>query len=431
MHGATLHASGSYPDAVSTPGEIHSDTPDLEASRSSVVVGDELEVVVDRVAHGGHMVARSGAFVVFVRHALPGERVRARITHVRSTFAHAEVVQVLEAHPERRAAPCSVAGVCGGCDFLHASEVLQRAMKCEVLRDALVRQGRLDPLQVEALLGEGIVDLGLHFGWRTRMHYRVVDASLGLKRYRGAELVDVRGCLIANPTGHAAALRAAHDLPSGSDLWMATDGQTTAVAADKDSTGIGHEIVVDGVNLAFDTSIAGFWQVHPLLAQALVDTALAWGDPRPGETWWDLYSGVGPLAGAVGHRVGPHGTVHAVESSKTAVRAGRRALAAMPQIRFHRDDVRRWLARQGGGRPHGVIVDPPRAGAGAHIVAALADAGATRIVMIACDPVALGRDTALLAARGYRLDLVRAWDAFPQTHHVETIAVFRSEDRIS
>ena len=381
------------------------------------------------------MVARLGSFVVFVRHALPGERVRARITRVHSTFAHADVTAVLEAHSERRAAGCAVAGVCGGCDFLHASEDLQRAMKGAVLREALVRHGRLDPEQTEAMVGDGVIDLGLHLGWRTRMHYRVMDGSVALKKHHSDELVDARECVIADPDGHAAALRAARSLPSGSDLWMASGRDGTAVASKDESGRVGHSIVVDGEEFEFETSIDGFWQIHPRLAQALVDAVLAWGDPQPGETWWDLYSGVGPLATAVGHRVGPRGTVHAVESSGAAVRAARAAVDGLPQVRCHRADVRRWLDKRVGkrpeGRPDGVIVDPPRSGAGAAIVESLVRATPRRIVVIACDPVALGRDTALLAAGGYRLDRVRAWDAFPQTHHFETIAIFRPDDRIS
>ena len=434
VHAATLHASGAYPDAVSSPGAVDRDHSSPRGSQDPIRVGDEHELSIERVAHGGHMVARLGSFVVFVRHALPGERVRARITHVRSKFAHADVTAVLESHPDRRAPACSVAGVCGGCDFLHASESLQRVLKGEVLREALVRHGRLDPEHAQALLGDGVEDLGLDYGWRTRMHYRVVDGSVALKGYRSDDLVDVRDCLIADPGGHAAARRAAGNLPSGADLWMATGTEGITVAATKGSGRVGHSIVVDGEEFEFETSIDGFWQVHPRLAQALVDVVLAWGDPQPGETWWDLYSGVGPLAAAVGHRVGPHGTVHAVESSGDAVRAARAAVG-LPQVRCHHDDVHRWLRKHGGGRsqdrPNGVVVDPPRSGAGAAVVESLVRARPDRIVLIACDPVALGRDTALLATGGYRLDGLHAWDAFPQTHHFETIAIFRPEHRIS
>ena len=303
-----------------------------------------------------------------------------------------------------------------------------------MLREALVRHGRLDPEHAETLLGDGVEDLGLEYGWRTRMHYRVVDGSVALKGYRSDDLVDVRDCLIADPGGHAAARRAAWGLPSGSDLWMATGTQGITVAATKGSGRVAHSILVDGEEFEFQTAIDGFWQVHPRLAQALVDVVLAGGDPQPGETWWDLYSGVGPLAAAVGQRVGPHGTVHAVESSGAAVRAARAAVG-LPQVRCHHDDVQRWLGKRGGGssqdRPNGVVVDPPRSGAGAAVVESLVRVRPDRIVLIACDPVALGRDTALLATGGYRLERLHAWDAFPQTHHFETIAIFRPEHRIS
>ena len=426
MHAPTLHKGCSYPDAVSTPS-----TSRGVATPDPILVGDEHELLVTEVAHGGHMVARLGSFVVFVRHALPGETVRARITHVRSTFAHADVVAVLRAHPSRRTAPCSVAGVCGGCDFLHASEDLQRAMKTSVLTQALIRHGRLEPERAQALIGAGVESLGRDFGWRTRMHYRVSGGSVALKKYRSDEVVDVRDCVIADPIGHAAALRAAEHVQPGSDLWMATGLEGIVVAESSDLATVRHSIIVDGTQLEFETTIDGFWQVHPFLAQTLVDTVLSWGDPKPGETWWDLFAGVGPFAAAIGLRVGAAGRVHAVESSATAVRSARVALAGMPWVRCHLGDVGRWLGRPGRGRPQGVIVDPPRAGLGKGLVSALAHAGPELIVMIACDPVALGRDIALLAARGFNLERLRAWDAFPQTHHMEAIATFRSDDRIS
>jgi tRNA/tmRNA/rRNA uracil-C5-methylase (TrmA/RlmC/RlmD family) len=167
-----------------------------------------------------------------------------------------------------------------------------------------------------------------------------------------------------------------------------------------------------------------FWQVHADLPEALVEAVLDLGAPAPEEAWWDLYSGAGLFAAFLGEAVGPEGRVEAVESSAPAVRSARRALHDQPQVRLHLGDVASWV-RGRKDSPAGVVLDPPRAGAGPGIVEAIAATAAARILYVACDPVALGRDTARLAACGYRLTALRAFDAFPMTHHFEVVALVR------
>ena len=431
MHAATLHAFCSYPDVVSTP----------PIDGESVSVGQVLEVETTKVAHGGHMVARWGAMVIFVRHALPGERVRVRITEVRSKYLRGDVVEVLDAHPRRRSALCPVAGQCGGCDFQHAPEDLQRTLKFDVLHEALVHQGRLESTRVDDLMSEGLIDLGSDVGWRTRMHYRTMTAAggrtvLALHQHRSDQLVDASGCVIADPRGHAQAEAFAAGLEPGVDVFLAVGGDDPVVASSaREAPGIVQELSLGGRDFTFSTAIDGFWQVHPSLVRAVVDTTIEWARPREGETWWDLYAGVGPISAALGVAVGDRGRVEAVEGSSIAVREGRRALTTMPWVRWHRSDVRRFVrTRAGAGsgpKPDGVVMDPPRAGAGAEVVAAVVGLGPRVVVLVACDPVALARDTDAFRRHGYELVRLRAWDAFPQTHHLETIAVFEPGDRIS
>lgn len=431
VHATTLHALGSYPDVVSTP----------LLDGDPVSVGEVLEVEATKVAHGGHMVARWGALVVFVRHALPGERVRVRITEVRSRYLRGDVIEVLDAHPRRRAAMCPVAGLCGGCDFQHAPEDFQRSLKFDVLHEALVHQGRLESTRVDDLMSEGLIDLGSDTGWRTRMHYRtMVDAGgetvLALHQHRSDELVDASGCVIADRQGHAEAQAFAAGLTPGSDVFLAVgrDGPVVASHA-RAAPEVPHRLAIGDTDLTFATTIDGFWQVHPRLVSAVVDTTIQWGRPRAGETWWDLFAGVGPISAALGVAVGERGRVDAVEGSAIAVREGRRALKTMPWVRWHRGDVRRFVRSRtedrSGPRPAGVVMDPPRAGAGPDVVAALTGLSPRVIVVVSCDPASLARDTDTFRRHGYELARLRAWDAFPQTHHMETIAVFEPGDRIS
>jgi len=436
MHVSTLHARYTYPDVVS---ELPPSSAIVGAK--PVAVGDVFEVEVGKVAHGGHMVARTGDLVTFVRHALPGERVRIVITEVKPRFLRADVVEVVRRHPERREVLCPAAGTCGGCDFQHIPEPVQRELKAAVIHESLVHHGQLSVARVDELLVAGLIDFGLQTGWRTRMRYRTTEAAPGvgvvaMYRHRSDHWVDASPCVIAEPSGHRAAEELAGAVAPESEVFMATGLNGPVVDVGPDPVGVTfQQIAVDEKIFEFSIPLTGFWQVHPMLGQAIVDRLVEVADPRAGETWWDLYAGVGPLAAALGARVGSQGRVEAVESSRSAVDSGSQALSEMPWVNWTRADVRRWLSnprkRQEQPRPAGVVVDPPRSGAGRRVLDPICRARPRVVVVVACDPIALGRDTAILAEHGYAMANLRVWDAFPQTHHMEAMAVFTPSDQIS
>jgi len=241
-------------------------------------------------------------------------------------------------------------------------------------------------------------------------------------------------CTIADPVGHEAAIREARGLDPGSDVLMATglDGPVISLA-DNGMGSVRHRLRIGDEHVDFHIPVDGFWQVHPELAQAIVDYVLEIVAPQEGQTWWDLYAGAGPIAAGLAHRVGPSGRIVAVEGSKQSVASGIQALHRMPWVRWHRAEVGRWLSQAAASEraPHGVVLDPPRNGAGAQVLRDVVAQRPRVVVIVACDPIALARDTALLADGGYRLRNVRVWDAFPQTHHMETLAAFEPGDRIS
>lgn len=362
-------------------------------------VGDERVVEVGPVAHGGHFIAHSDGRTLFVRHALPGEKVRIRITSVSRKLVRADAVEVLTASSDRVPAPCPWAhpGGCGGCDFQHVALPAQRALKQQVLTEALTRFGRLTADQLAGL------DLAVHelpghpdgLHWRTRVTW-ATDARgrVGLRQHHSHDVIAVDRCLIA---------------ADGVD----TPGTHPPAKVVREVRGREWRLAGDD-----------FWQVHAALPEALVDAVLEFGDPRAGETWWDLYSGAGLFAAFLGEAVGAEGEVIAVESAPTGVKAARRALHDLPQVALEQSEVGPWLLTAPG-RPHGVVLDPPRAGAGREVLEGVTERAPDSIVYVACDPVALGRDTATLAELGYRLTALRAFDAFPMTHHLETVACFQ------
>jgi tRNA/tmRNA/rRNA uracil-C5-methylase (TrmA/RlmC/RlmD family) len=432
--------------------------------------GQVIQVTIVDVAHGGWCVARpDDGPVVFVRHALPGETIRARITEVTSRLARAEAVEILAASPDRVEAPCPHArpGGCGGCDWQHAALPAQRALKAAVLHQQLRRLAGLDrEVIVEPLPGDEEPGAGL--GWRTRVQFAVrPDGVAGLRAHRSHEVIDIGECLIAQP-GITELGLLARRWPGTSSLeaLVATGSGERAVivggaersgpqgSAPPDIPGADAVLRRAGPSNRRLTPVRGraylsqraagrdwrvsagaFWQVHPGAADALTDAVMTALEPRPGDVALDLYCGAGLFAGVLAPAVGPGGTVVGVEADATAVRDARHNLRSWPWARVHKGDVAAVLRRDGSRVQSGaegaalpparlVVADPPRSGLARAVIEYLgtAEHGAARFAYVSCDPATLARDVGLLMARGWVLAGLRAFDAFPMTHHIECVA---------
>jgi tRNA/tmRNA/rRNA uracil-C5-methylase (TrmA/RlmC/RlmD family) len=386
------------------------------------LTGREIQLEIGPVAHGGHCVARHEGRVVFVRHAIPGERVRATVTEGTETsrFLRADAVAVLDASPDRVTPPCPYAGpdACGGCDFQHVSVPRQRQLLGDVVREQLDRLAGIDwQGEVEAVPGD---DAGLR--WRTRMQFSATgDGRRALRKHRSHDLVAIGDCRIASTS-----------LPDVSEALG-----RGAPSADAVVTATGDRVVLTpGSPAPVVTEVAAgrrwvlhaddFWQVHPGAADALSAAVLDGAAPVAGERCWDLFSGVGLFAAVLAEAVGPGGSVVAVESRRRAVDHARSNLADLPNVRCVHDRVERFVrSRIAQGRLDVVVLDPPRSGAGAAVVQALARQSPRAVAYVACDPAALARDLATLARCGYELAGLRAFDIFPMTHHVECVAICR------
>jgi tRNA/tmRNA/rRNA uracil-C5-methylase (TrmA/RlmC/RlmD family) len=369
-----------------------------------------LDLDVGPVAHGGHCVARYEGRVLFVRHALPGERVRAVVTEDGGgSFCRADAVAVLAPSPDRVPAPCdwARAGGCGGCDLQHATPDAQRRLKADVLAEQLRRLAGLERrVEVEELPG-GVL------GWRTRVRLAVDDEGrAGLRAHRSHDVLPVADCPITVPGALPPVL--AREFPPGSEVEVVADA-TGAVAVDAPA-------VQRAAGREWRLSPGVFWQVHPALPDVLAGVVGEWAQAPRGGTAWDLFGGVGLFAAVLAGQVGTGGAVTVVESSRQAVADGRAALADLPQVHWRAGRVEHLVGALDA--PDVVVADPPRKGLGRALVDALADAGPRRIVHVACDPASLARDVALLAGRGYDLAGLRAFDAFPMTHHMECVALF-------
>jgi tRNA/tmRNA/rRNA uracil-C5-methylase (TrmA/RlmC/RlmD family) len=366
--------------------------------RGRSLVGERYDVRPDRVAHGGFVVARHEGVVVFVRHALPGERVVVEVTEGQEgdRFLRADAVEVLEPSPHRVTPPCPFArpGRCGGCDFQHVSLPFQRELKAAVVREQL---HRLAGLEVDVVVEPVAGDVG-GLDWRTRVQWAIApDGTPGLRKHRSHDVVPIDLCRIAHPGLPPVTDSEWPDAASVEALVSSTGEQLRLVTTRDDAT------FADGPHVLHEQALgrpwrvtgSGFWQVHPGAAEALATAVLEGLDPQPGERAADLYSGVGLFSAALAARVGPSGRVFAVEADAAAVQDATANLADLPQVESLADRVDRALRRGAVGPVDVVVLDPPRTGAKRGVVSGI-------------------------AATSPRL---RAFDLFPMTQHVECVAI--------
>ena len=384
-------------------------------------------MVTGAPANGGSCVAHHEGRVVFVRYALPAERVRVRVTADRGSYCHAEVIEVIDAAPDRRPALCPIAGVDGAgcCDLAFAAPEAARALKAHVVANQLERLGgHRWSGEAEPLSDSGPT------GWRTRVRLDVgADHRPGFHRYHSDELVTDLRCAQL-PAGMLDGL-AGTEWPPAAQLQVAVDddgvrhvvrtlrqGRRTTTTVVEGS----YQAVQRLHGRSWQVPVTAFWQAHRDAAAVYSSLVADWAQPSAGMTAWDLYGGAGVFAAALGDAVGESGRVLTVDTSRGATRAARAALADLPQVQVVTDSVRRALMAQRTTADVAVL-DPPRAGAGRDVIDLLAAANVPRVVHIGCEAASFARDIGLYRGHGYAVEKIKVFDAFPLTHHTECIAL--------
>ncbi|MFF4852067.1 class I SAM-dependent RNA methyltransferase [Streptomyces sp. NPDC001194] len=433
-----------------------------EQNEKQSLVGEEYEVEVGPVAHGGHCIARTAdGRVLFVRHTLPGEKVVARVTEGESDsrFLRADAITVLDASKDRVEAPCPYAGPgkCGGCDWQHAKPGAQRRLKGEVVAEQLLRLAGLTPEEAgwdgTVMPAEGDkLPAGQVPQWRTRVQFAIdEDGNAGLRKHRSHDIEPVDHCMIAAPgvselgiekqdwpqmaTVEAIAATGSQDRqvvltprPGGRLPLVELDKPVSVLRVEEKDGGVhrvhGRPFVRERADgRTYRVGMGGFWQVHPQAADTLIKAVMQGLMPRKGEMALDLYCGVGIFAGALAERLGETGAVLGIESTKRAVEDARHNLADFPRVRIEQGKVESVLPKTGITECDLVVLDPPRAGAGKQTVRHIAGLNARRIAYVACDPAALARDLGYFKEAGYKPRTLRVFDLFPMTHHVECVAI--------
>jgi len=405
---------------------------------------DLLELEVGAIAAGGGCVARApDGKVVFVRHSLPGERVRAQVTSSTSSYLRADAVEILTPSPNRVQPPCPHAGPgrCGGCDFQHVELGAQRRLKEFRIAEQLERLAGVDlAVEVEPVPGD---TAGL--GYRSRVRVAVDGrGAVGFRRHRSHRIEYVHECLIASPA--VAATGALSVLwPGTTELEVATGTDPAEAVVSVTPRGrsaprlpdLGTGVVVGGKirrppgavhavvrGRSYRISPGVFWQVHAGAATALLDAVLDFVGPCEGASVADLYAGAGLFSVPLADAVGPTGSVLAVERDRRACADARHNGATFPTLRVLEGEVTPALVESALGRPDIVVLDPSREGAGTGVMRALAARrpAVRTVIYVSCDPSSFGRDSRVLLDEGWRLRGLRAFDIFPMTEHVELVA---------
>jgi 23S rRNA (uracil1939-C5)-methyltransferase len=453
--------------------------------------GDSVELEVTGLAYGGQGVARADDFVVFLRGAVPGDRVRARVTKRKRNYAEARVTELLSPSPRRVAAVCEHTAECGGCEWQTLAYGAQLEFKQHQVVESLQRLGHLDGYELDPIRGMddpwryrnkmelsfgeaegGSLLLGLHRRGSWREIVETTDCRLASTRMNLARQAVAEACraLSLRPyerEEHRGLLRhlvvregrGSGDLllnlfvsarfPEEAELAArvaaacacSSFGITVNATPADAAVGDGPHMLVGppylrerlaGVEL--QVPAAAFLQTNSSMCEVLYETALGFAAADPARPAVDLYCGIGslslPLARAARQ-------VQAVEIQKEAIAAARHnaVLNGIANVDFHARDVRPLLkfpphptldAARGdaGERPAAVLADPPRAGLARKALQRAAALGAERFVYVSCNPTTLAANGAELTELGYRLVRVAPVDMFPQTHHIETVALF-------
>jgi 23S rRNA (uracil1939-C5)-methyltransferase len=384
--------------------------------------GAELDVEVERILPGGVGLAHARGQTLFVSLAAPGDRARVRVESVRGGLAFASIREILQPGPARVEPPCPYFGRCGGCDFQQLDYGAQLAAKVEIIRDCLRRVARVEPPPEIPITPS---PAAWRYRSRARWQHDPVRRLLGYYERGTHRVVDVAECPVASPAvgGRLERLRALMRegrLPEDAFEFEAVegdDGVSLAPAVEPEDERERARTIC-GERYRFGAGC--FFQINHALLEPLVREGLR---DAAGETALDLYSGVGlftlPLARLFTRVV-------AVEGHGPAADYARRNLsdAALTNARVETSAVGDWLAARAEsfGRADFVLLDPPRAGAEPEAVRGIIRLRPRHISYVSCDPATLARDLRALGEGGYRVASVRAFDMFPQTHHVETVA---------
>lgn len=408
-------------------------------------MGERLIVELADIAHGGDAVGRYEGKAIFVPYGIPGESVRVEIVRDRGRFAHARLLDVLSTSPQRVQAPCPYFGACGGCQWQHMAYETQLEYKRLIVRTQLERIAALPDVTVHPTLG-------MTDPWRYRNHVQFSvsrGGKLGFMAASSRKVVPIERCLLMHslleevfdsldielPDLQRLLLRAGintgeqmiiFEMASDQPPELEVDLPVSCVLLLSDGTPVTlvgspyiHESVAGRV---YRLSAPSFFQVNTQQTEKLVSLVSTYLNPEPDSVVLDAYCGVGTFGLSLATKAKQ---VIGIESNAAAIADARANATDMDNVVFVHGPVEETIPTLDVTAPL-VVIDPPRTGLDKKALSALVNLAPVRIVYVSCDPATLARDVKRLLGSGYHLREVQPTDMFPQTYHIECVAVLTS-----
>lgn len=396
-------------------------------------IGDRFCVHIENLSVGGRGVARHQGLVLFVPDTAPDEDVEVEITYIKKNFAEARVIRILRPSPQRRSAPCPVAGICGGCNWQHVNYSEQLAQKRAIVLESLRRIANID-LEKSGLIDDfAIVPCPNELFYRNRVQFHHEGNRFGFFKRGTNEIVDIDECLIVEKQIGKEIPRLKQFLaskpPGRSEVFIDTNG---VLQIQKNSSK--EESHLEGA----------FAQVNTLQNENLITKVLEiirghlnstsqsnFQTNKFAKVIYDFYAGNGNFTFPIASQF-PQVRVFSVELNELSVKQAQARLQGLVKklewkglIDFCRDDVCKFLKNNPLAPNSVVLLDPPRTGCESDVLNLLLKNNPELIVYVSCNPVTLSRDIKTLTSGGYVLSEISGFDMFPQTDHIETITVLR------
>lgn len=386
-----------------------------------LAIGDIVTVNLDGVAFGGDAVGRIDGVVVFVPFGVDGDEVRIEITEVKKKYCRAVIKKILAPSSKRAEPRCPYFSLCGGCQYQHISYEHQLEIKEQQVAESFERIGRVTAPPVREVIPSPLI-----YNYRGKAEFHIDFTAgnpprIGFIDEGGASPVDIERCEIVDETINDALKKLRLAISSGEKMlderrtviWSRTDFPVPATIM---RVVKGEEFVVPS---------AGFFQANLSLVDHLVDTVLTMGDFDISDTVLDCYCGAGLFSLFLAPRVtrvfGFEGDGRSVECARINLREH-----GMTSAEFIKGDVGDTLRKKAGEKKiavDAVLIDPPRVGCSRKVLDTIAELRPPKIVYVSCDPATQARDIRYLMERGFSLQSLQPIDMFPQTKHIEVIAL--------
>ena len=386
----------------------------------SLAIGDILTLDIGNIANGGHFVARHDNQIIFVRHAISGEKAKVKITAINSKFAFGDAVEILQSSKDRVTPPCQYAHPegCGGCDFQHINYDVQSDLKKEVLKDQFKRITKIDILP-EIITANP--SNGLH--WRSRLNLAISEnKKVGLRAHKSNTVIEIDECLIALKEINKSDIFTKNWDNENLKISCSSNNEINVSQFEKSIQG--PDKLTENVDKnTYTISPKSFWQSHINAPGLLLQQVMTEANIQQDEIVCDLYGGVGLFTLPVSKLIGKNGQVHLIEMNDTCIEDANNMFKHIDNIFIHHGTVEQKLGSIK--KIDTIILDPPRNGISKQVMNQMIEKKPHTIIYVSCNPSTLARDSKVLLDNKYSLNNIVGLDLFPMTHHIESVAAFR------